>query len=81
MQSDWIFIQPSEKLKERLATIYPHLSGAVAGSQFQIHVAILSTVSENWRFYINYLEEYFLNLVRENKLLMGEKFPHYPLQK
>ncbi|KAI9763753.1 MAG: hypothetical protein M1839_006316, partial [Geoglossum umbratile] len=62
MQSDWIFIQPSEKLKERLATIYPHLSGAAAGSQFQIHVAILSTVSENWRFYINYLEEYFLNL-------------------
>lgn len=62
-QSNWIFIQPSEVLSERLHDVFCQAANATAFNQFQIHAVVLLTASENWRYYINHLEDTFSTLV------------------
>ncbi|KAI9788754.1 MAG: hypothetical protein M1816_006611 [Peltula sp. TS41687] len=60
---NWIFIQPSDEFRDRLERALVSANDAAPMNQFQIHVLVLLSVSENWRDYINYLEGTFSKLV------------------
>lgn len=62
-RGDWIFMQPSESIKGLLETRFPTTTKKDAEYLFQIHAAILTKASSNWRFYINHLEDVFSKIV------------------
>jgi hypothetical protein len=59
----WILLNPSETLSERLAEAFTEPENAEALGQIHWHALILLCLSENWRDYVNHLEENFSYLV------------------
>lgn len=64
--SVWILLQPPETLSERLTAAAGHHQVSDPVAQLGYHVFIFQCLSENWRDYINYFEENFTSLVRDN---------------
>ncbi|KAK6538857.1 hypothetical protein TWF694_010417 [Orbilia ellipsospora] len=60
-RSTWIFIQPSESLKERLEALFTRYKDNPIdlALQVEIHFLVFTHGARNWRPYINYLEELF----------------------
>lgn len=62
-ESNWVFIQASDALKERLLPCFAHTTtNTTTITQFRIHGTILQSVSDGWREYLMYLEETFSEL-------------------
>lgn len=59
----WVFIHASDALEERLGEVFKNAKQTTCALQFQIHALVLLSVSDNWRTYINYLEESFRRLL------------------
>lgn len=70
----WILIHASDALEERFRNSFQISKETRCVLQFQIHAMVLLSVSENWRGYINYLEESFRKL-RERGFLTNIKGP------
>ncbi|PVH75485.1 hypothetical protein DL98DRAFT_536503 [Cadophora sp. DSE1049] len=62
-KSSWVFLQASEQLQEQLRRTFQSVDDTSPPYQFIIHSMILLRVSEDWRDYLNYLEEEFSMLV------------------
>ena len=60
-RSNWIFIQPSTTLRAELVRFFSQTRRP--SEECQAHGTVLIIASDNWRFYINYLEETFAGLV------------------
>ncbi|KAK6526985.1 hypothetical protein TWF281_010182 [Arthrobotrys megalospora] len=60
-RSVWIFIQPSESLKERLDALFSRYKDNPIdlALQVEIHFLVLTHAAKNWRPYIKYLEDHF----------------------
>ncbi|KAK6512285.1 hypothetical protein TWF481_001175 [Arthrobotrys musiformis] len=60
-RSVWIFIQPSESLKERLDALFSRYKDNPVdlALQIEIHFLVLTHAAKNWRPYIKYLEDKF----------------------
>ncbi|OCL06759.1 hypothetical protein AOQ84DRAFT_389976 [Glonium stellatum] len=70
----WILIHASDALEERFRHAFQASKETRCVLQFQVHAMVLLSVSENWRGYINYLEESFRKL-RERGFLTNIKGP------
>jgi hypothetical protein len=59
----WLLLQAPDGLKTRLASAFEQtrVSGPVA--QLCYHALLLQHVSEDWRDYVNYLEDHLNTLV------------------
>ncbi|EPS41509.1 hypothetical protein H072_4620 [Dactylellina haptotyla CBS 200.50] len=68
-RSVWIFIQPSESLKERLEALFTRYKDNPIdlALQVEIHFLVVTHGAKNWRPYIKYLEELF-DKVNQNVL-------------
>lgn len=61
-QSNWVFIQTSEALREQLRKCFARSNETGTVVQLKIHGVILQTTSDGWRDYLVYLEEKFSEL-------------------
>ncbi len=62
-QCNWVLLQASDQLKDRLRRAFQSDDGTLPVKQFLLHSLILLDVSEEWREYLIYLEEEFSKLV------------------
>jgi hypothetical protein len=62
-QSNWVFLQSSDELKDRLRRAFQLSDSGFPAKQFLLHSMVLLDVSENWREYLVYLEDEFSKLV------------------
>ncbi|KAL2064451.1 hypothetical protein VTL71DRAFT_4945 [Oculimacula yallundae] len=60
---DWVILQAPPQLQERLRCAFGISTETVPAQQHQLHPLILLCVSEDWREYLDYLEEEFSLLV------------------
>jgi len=68
-ECQWIFLQASDQLKDRLKRTFERSSHTIPLNQIQMHALIIGSVSEEWRDYLVYLEESFSKLVSFNPQL------------
>ncbi|KAF3172632.1 hypothetical protein TWF788_009395 [Orbilia oligospora] len=66
-RSVWIFIQPSESLKERLDSLFSRYKDNPIdlALQIEIHFLVLTHAAKNWRPYIKYLEDTFSRITEK----------------
>ncbi|RVD86402.1 uncharacterized protein DFL_004679 [Arthrobotrys flagrans] len=66
-RSVWIFIQPSESLKERLDALFSRYKDNPIdlALQIEIHFLVLMHAAKNWRPYIKYLEDAFSRITEK----------------
>ncbi|PVI01288.1 hypothetical protein DM02DRAFT_654672 [Periconia macrospinosa] len=62
-QSNWVLLQASDQLKDRLRRIFQSDENVPPAKQFLLHSMILLDVSEEWREYLIYLEDRFSDIV------------------
>ncbi|PVH74946.1 hypothetical protein DL98DRAFT_658401 [Cadophora sp. DSE1049] len=61
--SNWILLSPSDALSERLAKVFQEMQTSDPLQQMRCHALIFLCLSENWRDYVNYLEDNFSKLM------------------
>ncbi|KAF3081621.1 hypothetical protein TWF102_009747 [Orbilia oligospora] len=66
-RSVWIFIQPSESLKERLDSLFSRYKDNPIdiALQVEVHFLVLTHAAKNWRPYITYLEDTFSKITEK----------------
>jgi hypothetical protein len=62
-QCNWVFLQASDQLKERLRRAFQSGNDTQPIRQLLFHSMVLLDVSEDWREYLSYLEEEFSKIV------------------
>jgi dTDP-4-amino-4,6-dideoxygalactose transaminase len=62
-QCNWVLLQASDQLKDRLRRAFQFYDDTLPPKQFLLHSMILLDASEDWREYLIYLEEEFSKLV------------------
>jgi hypothetical protein len=65
---NWVFLQASDQLKDRLSRAFQSYSDTRPAQQFLLHSMILLDISEDWREYLIYLEEEFSKVVSSSQL-------------
>lgn len=61
-QCNWVLLQASDQLKDRLRRAFQSYDDTLPVKQFLLHLMILLDASEDWREYLIYLEEEFSKL-------------------
>lgn len=62
-QCNWVLLQASDQLKDRLGRAFHYCDDTVPVKQFLLHSMIILDASEDWREYLIYLEDEFSRLV------------------
>lgn len=66
----WILLNPPDNLSKRLNREFSEPGATGTLGQLRCHALILLCLSENWREYVNHLEEKFSELVCGTRLSM-----------
>ena len=68
--SIWILLQPSAEVYEQLVEIAANFSNKADGSEVLLHFTFLWSIENNWRGYLNYLEQEMRHLVSLDYIIL-----------